>query len=266
MTKAKIRDLKGNEKGTIDLPKAFSKNIRRDMVEKVLEARKTEQPFSPSPVGGKQHSASGVLVHRRHVWKSQYGRGMSRVPRKAMSNKGSQFNWVGAEVPNTRGGRRAHPPKVLSRMGQLKINKKEMRIALESALAATTKGKILQEKYKTLKNIKVKDLPIIVDSIITTKKTKEVLESLKNILGEDLYKVAIKKKSVRSGRGKSRGRKYKSTAGLLLVQGNKEKLKVSQVETTKVNALNVTDLAKGGLGRLTIYTEEAIKELGEKLK
>ena len=32
------------------------------------------------------------------------------------------------------------------------------------------------------------------------------------------------------------------------------------------NALNVTDLANGGVGRLTIYTEEAIKEIGEKIK
>ena len=49
-------------------------------------------------------------------------------------------------------------------------------------------------------------LPIIVESKITGLKTKEVLSSLKKILG-NLYSVALQKKKVRSGKGKSRGRK-----------------------------------------------------------
>jgi len=135
--KSKILDITGKEKATIDLPKCFNTKIRKDVLAKVLEAKKSEQPFSPSPVGGKQHSASGIIIHRRKVWKSGYGRGRSRVPRKIMSRKGSQFNWVGAEIPSVRGGRRAHPPKVLSRIKVLKINKKEIKLALCSALSAT---------------------------------------------------------------------------------------------------------------------------------
>jgi len=34
----------------------------------------------------------------------------------------------------------------------------------------------------------------------------------------------------------------------------------------KTNELNVVDLANGGLGRLAVYTEKAIKDLGEKEK
>ena len=82
--KAKLLDTSGKEKASIDLPKCFSRKIREDVVAKVLEAKKSEQPFSPSPVAGKQHSASGIIIHRRHVWKSGYGRGMSRIPRKIM--------------------------------------------------------------------------------------------------------------------------------------------------------------------------------------
>jgi hypothetical protein len=63
-----------------------------------------------------------------------------------------------------------------------------------------------------------------------------------------------------------RGRKYKSNAGLLLVVGNEEKIKTNLVEVKMTKNLNVTDLAKGGVGRLTLYTEKAISELGEKLK
>ena len=40
----------------------------------------------------------------------------------------------------------------------------------------------------------------------------------------------------------------------------------ASVVNKTVKNLGVNDLAKGGLGRITIYTEEAIKELGEKLK
>ena len=62
--------------------------------------------------------------------------------------------------------------------------------------------------------------------------------------------------------GKMRGRKYKSNAGVLVVVGKKEKIKTNAFETKNVGELSVVDLAKGGAGRLTIYTENAINELG----
>src|SRR3989344_5783489 len=111
--KAKILDIHGKEKSTIELPKIFSSEIREDIVARVLEAKKRRHPYSPSPVAGKQHSAKGKIVHRRHVWRSGYGRGQSRVPRKMLSQKGTKFNWVAAEVPQARGGMRTHPPKIL---------------------------------------------------------------------------------------------------------------------------------------------------------
>jgi large subunit ribosomal protein L4e len=264
--KAKILDIQGKEKASIELPRCFSQKIRDDIVSKVLEAKKNQQPHSPSPVAGKQHSASGKIVHRRHVWKSGYGRGNSRIPRKVMTRKGSQFNWVGAEVSSTRGGRRSHPPKVLSMINTLKINKKELKIALMSALSATVNEKEVAKKYDRLKDKKIERLPLIVESKIVSLKTKDLIASLKQVLGEVLFELALRKKSVRAGKGKMRGRKYKSNAGLLLVVGDKEKLKTKSFEVVNVNTLGVTDLAKGGMGRLTLYTEEAVKELGEKLK
>ena len=123
----------------------------------LLEAKKTKQPYGASPVGGKQHSASGIIIHRRHVWKSGYGRGRSRIPRKMMSRRGSQFNWVGAEVSSTRGGRRAHPPKILSMINTKKINKKEMKIAMASAISATADEKQVVGRYKRLKGKKIEN-------------------------------------------------------------------------------------------------------------
>lgn len=262
--KATILDINGKEKSKIDLPKNFSVRIREDLIQKVVEIKKHSQPYSPSLVGGKQHSASGKLVHRRHVWQSQYGRGMSRIPRKRMSRKGSQFNWVGAEVASTRGGRRAHPPKILSRMGSGKMNKKELSLALNSAMSATANPKQVSKRYETLKNKKLEGLPFIVEDKFVNQKTKEILSSLKKILGKDLFEVAIKKKTVRAGKGKLRGRKYKSNAGLLVVLGKGEKLKTNAFEVKNIKELSVTNLAKGGPGRLTLYTENAIKSIGDK--
>lgn len=264
--KAKILNTDGTKGKEIDLPKCFSAKIREDIIAKVIEVKKKKQPYAPSPLAGKQHSAKGKIVHRRHVWKSQYGRGMSRVPRKSFSRRGSQFNWEGAEVPQAKGGIRAHPPKIDSMMKLRKVNKKELQIALISAISATANQKQITNRYKTLKGKKLDNLPLVVDSEFIKLKTKGLISSLKKILDKDLIKVAIKKKSVRPGKGKMRGRKYKSNAGLLLVTGKKEKLKTNAFEVTNTQSLNVTDLAKGGPGRLTMYTDQAIKELGEKLK
>ena len=259
--KANVLNLEGKKLKEINLPKCFSVDIREDIVAKVLEAKKRQQPYAPSLVGGKQHSASGIIKHRRHVWKTHYGQGISRIPRKIVSRKGSRFTWIGAEISSTVGGRRAHPPKVLSMMNIKRINKKEMRIALYSALSATADKNFIAKKYSTLDKLE-KDVPLIISSINKIK-VKELLTNIQKLLGETLYNVAIKNRSVRSGRGKSRGRKYKSNAGLLIVVGKNEKLKTNAFEVVSVKNLGVTNLAKGGLGRLTLYTEQSIKDLEE---
>lgn len=259
--KANILNIEGKKLREINLPKCFSADIREDIVAKVLEAKKRQQPYAPSLVGGKQHSASGIIRHRRHVWKTHYGHGISRIPRKIISRRGNRFNWIGAEISSTVGGRRAHPPKVLSMMGVKRVNKKELKIALYSALSATANKNKILKRYQTLEKLD-KDVPLIILSIDKIK-IKELLTKIKKLLGNDLYNLAIKKKSVRSGRGKSRGRKYKSNAGLLIVIGKNEKLKTNAFEVVNVKNLGVNDLAKGGLGRLTLYTEQAIKDLEE---
>ena len=259
--KANILNIEGKRLREINLPKCFSADIREDIVNKVLEAKKRQQPYAPSLVAGKQHSASGIIQHRRHVWKTHYGHGISRIPRKIMSAKGNRFNWVGAEIASTVGGRRAHPPKVLSMINVKRVNKKEMKIALYSALSATADKNQISKRYQTLEKVD-KDVPLIILGLDKIK-IKELLIKIKKLLGNNLYNIAIKKKSVRSGKGKLRGRKYKSNAGLLIVIGKDEKLKTNAFEVVDAKHLGVADLARGGLGRLTLYTEQAIKDLEE---
>lgn len=265
--KTKLYLIDGKKGKEITLPICFNETVRIDLIQKIVEAKKIKQPYAPSPTAGNSYSASGKLKHHRKVWKSQYGRGMSRIPRKTMSVRGSQFNWVGATVPNTRGGRRAHPPKILSMIGLARINKKELKLAIMSALSATGIGKFIKKRYASLEDKKMQDVPFVVETKMISLKYKEFLNSLKIILGEDLFSLALKKKEVRSGKGKLRGRKYKSNLGFLMVIGNKEKLKMSGFDIVQVKKLGINDLAKGGKpGRLAVYTEEAIKDLGEKYK
>ena len=228
-SKGQILSVEGKKLKEIELPSCFTHEIREDIIAKVLEVKKIKQPYAPLLVAGKQYSASGKISHRRHVWKTHYGKGISRIPRKIMSRRGSQFIWVGATVPQAVGGRRTHPPKIISMLNKNKINKKEMLIALTSSISATANKKEIKKKYRRLEDekIEIKNLPFIVESKIITLRAKELLESIKKIFGKKLFDVVLKKKKVRRGKGKLRGRKYKSTAGMLLVIGNDEKIKTN---------------------------------------
>jgi len=266
MIKAILFDLNGKEKGKIDLPSVFSTKVREDIVAKALETKKSRQPYGPSLMAGKQVSAKGKMRHRRHVWQTHYGKGMSRIPRKVMSRRGTQFNWVGAEVPFARGGMRAHPPKPVSMINTLKINKKEMKLALASAISASASSEFIKKRYERLSHEKDIKVPFVVEGKVASLKIKDLLNFLKTVLSKNMYEIAVRDKTQRAGRGKRRGRKYKSNAGLLFVLGEKEKLKTGAFEIVPVNKLSVNDLARGGLGRLTLYTEEAIKFIGNKFK
>jgi large subunit ribosomal protein L4e len=236
--------------------KLFEEPIRIDLISKIVEAEKLTQPYSNTYRAGMDRSASGNVRHLRHAWKSHYGRGMSRIPRKAMSRRGTQFSWVGAIVPFARGGRRAHPPK--GSTGLVKINRKEAIKALLSSLSYIADPKQIEKKYARIDKAEG-NFPLVVEDKVLGLKTKDFLASLKKILG-DMYQVAIQEKSVRAGKGKMRGRKYKQNAGLLMIVSDKEDKNVNGIEVLKVSELSVSDLASGG-ARLTIFTENAIKEL-----
>src|SRR3990167_8288779 len=135
--KAEIYNIQGEKMKSINLPDLFESEIRDDIASKLFEIEKMEfrHPYSNYAEAGKRHSASGTISHQRHKWKGHYGQGRSRIPRKIMLRRGTQFFWIGAEIASARGGRRAHPPRSFSR--ELKINKKEVNLAMFSAIAST---------------------------------------------------------------------------------------------------------------------------------
>ncbi len=239
----------------------FEEPIRIDIIRKVVEAEREWQPYSTKLYAGMNRSASGQVRHKRHSWKSDRGRGMSRIPKKQMWRRGTQFSWEGAIIPSARGGRRAHPPH--GQLNNKKINKKEYRKALLSSLSYISSADEVKKKYASLENKKFSlSLPLIFDAQLFSLKTKEFLHTLKNIFGE-IAEVAIQKKNLRAGRGKTRGRKYKKSAGMLFVVGDNENKNINGVEIKKAKEIKVSDLAENG-ARLTVFTEEAIKELERK--
>jgi large subunit ribosomal protein L4e len=112
-------------------------------------------------------------------------------------------------------------------------------------------------------------LPIVVDdSIQELKRAKSVKELLEKI-GLEKEIERAKDKKVRAGKGKRRGRKYtRKKSVLFVIAEDKGFLKAAKniagVDICLAKNLNAELLAPGTHpGRLTIFTESAIKKLGE---
>jgi len=240
----------------------FDAPLREDIVQKIAEMQKEKQPYAPFWLAGNQTSASGNVKHNRHVWKTDRGKGLGRFPKKRMADKGERFTWVAAVIPGVRGGRRAHPPKIEKR--ELKVNRKELALALSSAIAMTASPEMIKKKYSSVEKIDIK-LPLIVEGKIMGMKAKNLFEGMEKMLGKELFQIAVKHKVQRAGKGKLRNRRYKSNSGMLIVTGKDEKMKASGFDIVNAKELKVKDLFANG-ARLTMFTEAAVKELEEKIK
>lgn len=250
MTKVNLYSLDGTVKEKIDLPKIFDTPYRPDIIKKSFEVihSNQRQPYGSDPLAGTRHAVASVGK----------GRGMSRVPRLTQGQ-------AAALAPNVVSGRRAHPPKV-ERDWKEKMNKKENKLARNSALAATAvKEIVLKRGHRFDEKV---TLPIVIDDDFENlKKTKEVIEVLEKIgIGSDVLRSADGK-HVRAGKGKMRGRRYRVPKSLLIVSVKEGLVKSSEnlsgVDITKPQQLNIELLAPGGIaGRLTIFTKSALTKLG----
>jgi large subunit ribosomal protein L4e len=237
---AKIYDLQGKATGKAILPFIFSTPLRPDVIKRAVLAVKSTrlQPQGRDPMAGKRTSAESRGT----------GLGIARLPRV----KGG-------------GGRQAHPPtskkKIIKR-----IPKKEARLALLSAIAATASKDIVASRGHAIED--VLHFPLIVSgSIERLTKTKEVENAL-TVLGilSDVYRVKASRK-IRAGKGKRRGRKMKQAVGpLIVVAENKGIFEAASnfpgVDVATVDNLNAEMLAPGAHpGRLTLWTDGAIEYL-----
>ncbi len=260
--KLTILNLTKTEIGKRELPSQFDEEIRADLVKRaVLTIRSnSRQAYGADPMAGKR--ASAELSRRRHKYRGSYGFGISRVPRKILSRRGTRLNWVGAFAPGTVKGRRAHPPKA-DKIWSRKLNTKERRKAIRSALSATVIKPLVQERGHIVPEL----YPFIIDSKIESmEKTKDVISALEKLgFAEELSRVSVK--SIRPGKGTLRGRKYRKKTGPLIIVSDKCSLMKSAknipgVDIVKVDKLNAGALAQGiRPGRLSLFTDKAIERM-----
>jgi len=255
-----VYDINGNRIKEITLPKVFAFKKRFDLIQRAFLAHmsRTRQAYGVDPLAGFRTSAHYHGVGRG--FNAMKNREMARAQRVHGSNPGQ--NLRARIAPQARSGREAHPPKT-EKSYELKINRKEKHLALLSSIAATGDYSLVSSRHRIPKI----DVPIIVsDSIESIASAKDIMNFIEKLkLSDDIERA--KEKKIRAGKGKLRGRKYKQKKSLLIVAKNAKTLKracgnIPGVDVCDVARLSVNMLAPGGQpGRLTIYTEGAIKEL-----
>ena len=244
--KAQVKTLDGGVARDIELPELFSEEYRPDLIKKAVLALQStrRQPHGTNPFAGICSSAVG--------WGS--GRGSSHVPR---IRNGSRA----AKVPQAKGGREAHPPKVAKILIK-EINQKEKQKAFRSAVAASISPDLIRGRGHMFDG----PVPIIFeDKFEALIRTQDIISALNTIgVYQDIERAKDSRK-VRAGRGRMRGRRFKQRKSLLIVtaeQPLRAARNLSGVDAVTVDQLNVEHLAPGMLaGRLTIWTESALIRL-----
>ena len=240
---SKIFNLEGKNVGEVKLPDVFQTTYRPDIIKRAVVSLQSHriQPQGRDVMAGKHTVAESLGV----------GRGKSRISV--------------AFAPGTVGGRAAHPPVSEKKIAK-KIIKKEKRLALLSAIAATG----LKENVEARGHIvdDVKDFPLVVtDDLQSVKKVKDLKVALINLgVWPDIYRVKESIK-VRAGKGKMRGRRKKHAVGpLIVINVNDGIVKAANnllgVDVAYVKNLNAELLAPGTHpGRLTVWTKDSVEEL-----
>jgi large subunit ribosomal protein L4e len=258
MTKTISLTLTGDKEGEIELPLVFSTPFRRELIHKAwtnLNSHKFQRQG--------RHPTAGMDVVA-DTNNPPTGQGISRIARMRGGGGGRQGQ--AGEVASIRGGRQAHPPNV-NKVIYKKINKKENKLALCSAIAATASKEQIQSRGHKVDDIE--SFPIVVsndlESISKTSEITKVLESLN--LSKDVDR--LKSRKPRTGQSSLRGRSKKVGKSVLFV--TKDATKISKacgsipgVEARSIKDLSVLDLSPGSDPiRLTVYSKGAIEEIAK---
>lgn len=250
MTKVNVYNKAGSASGEVQLPGVFETEFRPDVIRKAVNAAHANrrQPYGAYKLAG----------HGPHK-SVRSGQGISRVPR---ATQGGNAVFSPANV----GGRRAHPPKVEKNLFE-KINRKEKMLARASALGATAIEDAVRTRGHRFKEGLT--LPVVVDDEVEAiEKTKELIGAFGAIgVGDDLTR-AVEGKHQRAGRGKSRGRRFKTPKSLLFVVSGLEApvltaaKNLTGVDVATPEMLSTELVAPGGdAGRLVVFTKSALTRL-----
>lgn len=257
--KAQVLSLSGTKEEEIDLPPVFSTPIRNDLIHKAyvhLESHSFQRQ-------GRYPNAGMDVVAESNS--PPTGHHAARVARMRGGGGGRQGQ--GGGVAMVRKGRQAHPPvaeKVIYKI----LNRKENKLALCSAIAATSSGELVKTRGHRID--KIESFPIIlsdkVESVSKSKDASKILDSLH--LSDDVARLQDRLKR-RSGKPRLRGRSTKIGKSILFVVKDAKNLSkacgaMQGVDVVEAKNLSVLDLAPGAVPvRLTAYSKGALDEIAK---
>jgi len=250
--------ISGSEEGQIQLPLVFSTPFREEIIHKAYTNLNSHK-FQPQ---GRHPTAGMDVVARSND--PPTGHGTSRIAKMRGGGGGRQGQAGG--VASVRGGRQPHPP-IVDRIIHKKLNKKENKLALCSAIAATASKKLVERRGHKIEGIE--SFPIIVsDDMEKISKASEMAQLLESLhLMKDVKR--LQERRPRTGKSSLRGRGKKVGKSVLFV--TKDSTNTSKacgsfpgVEARSVKDLSVLDLAPGSEPiRLTVYSKSAIEEIAK---
>lgn len=241
----------------VKLPGVFKAPIRPDIVTYVHDqmSKNRRQPYAVNELAGMAASAES--------WGT--GRAVARIPR--VRGGGTHRSGQGAFGNMCRGGRMFAPTKTWRRWHR-KVNVKQRRYAIVSAIAATgIPGLVMAKGHKIEET---PECPLVLsDKVEECKKTKDAVRILrKTAAWKDIEKVYATKR-FRAGKGKLRNRRRVMKRGPLVVYNKDNGIcrafrNIPGVTLLNVDKLNLLKIAPGGhLGRFCIWTEGAFRRLDQ---
>jgi large subunit ribosomal protein L4e len=253
----------GKESGKTEFN--ISCDIRVDIFKKAVLS---ERSWFKQTYGANSEAGKRQVIHnskRRKRFRTTYGRGGSRAPKKVMWKRGTQLRYVGAFAPGTVGGRKAHPPKA-GKIGFKNINNKEWIYALKIGFFSSLDKNQVEKNGQSIPQ----NYPFVLDeSFDKIKKTKEIVEIFEKLGFSDEFE-RVSKKKIRAGKGKARNRKYKIKRGpLIVVDPDEENLVKSTknllgFEVIDVDSLIVSDFGMSEIpGRCVLFTKKASEKFKE---
>ena len=255
--KVSLKDLRGKEIESLELPSVFNTPFRPEIIKKVY-VNVLSTKFQPQG----RYPAAGEIVSAES---RNTGLGMARIARA----RGEGFQRAGqaAGVAGVRSGRLAHPP-VSWKKNYKKINKKEKQLGFCSAIAATSNKDIIEKRGHNVGNISA--FPIVVaNDLEKITKTAELRKTLLSLGLEDDLKSSTNTVRVPSGKSRLRGRKKHTALSCLIVVSkdspvSKLKKSLPGVNIVSIEKLSIMDLVPGTKPvRLTIYTKNAIDSMNK---
>ncbi len=249
----KVYSIDGSIVGEVQLPSVFEAEIRPDVIRRVYLSILTAsiQPQGRDRYAGLRTSAESWGV----------GHGVARVPR--VKGRGYPAAGRAARANQAVKGVRVGAPRV-EKVILERVNKKEKRLGIISALAATASIELVSKRHRL---DGVEEVPIIMtDDIEEMKKTRDVEGILMKIgLQNELKRLKKRFKKIRAGKGKYRGRIRKRARGPLFIVLKEDAFlrlaarNIPGVDVVPVRNLSVMDLAPGGVpGRLTIWSRSSL--------